>query len=109
MTDAELQRIKEELRAELRDEIIADLKDRVRVVPPPQYRPTVHNDIRAMIEGRLVGRFDLLTLQQIMSAIYTIIRTVLKVPTVKLLNEAHRERATKIATTILDLYSDGRP
>lgn len=104
VTEAELQRLKEELRAE----ILADLKDHVRVVSPPRPRPTVWNDIRAEAERRLEGKCGYPTRYQVIMAISTIIRAALGVTASKLLREEHRERAFEIARTILNFF-DGDP
>jgi hypothetical protein len=106
MTDAELQQLKEEIRAE----ILAELKQQVRFVPVPPPRPSVWGSVRAEAEKRLSAkRFNTQTQHQIIMAISTIIRAALRVHTTKDLAEEHAEAAQKIAKTIIDLIDEYVP
>lgn len=105
MTEAELQQLKEELRAE----ILAELRQQVRFVPNPPPRPGVWGSVRAEAEKRLAGKFNTQTQYQIIMAISTVIRAALRVHATKDLTEEHAEAAQKIAKTILDLIDEYTP
>ncbi|MGB9848922.1 MAG: hypothetical protein ACPLSY_03740 [Moorellaceae bacterium] len=102
MVEAELQQLKEQIRTE----ILAELKNQFRLVPIPQPRQNVWGNIRAEVEKRLKGKFDLPTQNQILMAISTIIRASFRTNGVKNLKEEHSERAFKIALTVLDLIEE---
>ncbi|WP_338835831.1 hypothetical protein [Neomoorella thermoacetica] len=102
MTEAELQQLKEEIRTE----ILAELKQQVRLVPVPPPKPSVWGSVRSEAEKRLAGKFNTQTQYQIIMAISTIIRAALRVHTTKDLAEEHAEAAQKIARTILDLIDE---